>query len=68
MDVREVVRLDDGREIKVVLTDEEHRIVLSAGIQFLIKTGALVLGEVKDGEFVDGGEKIGGQGEGETAQ
>jgi hypothetical protein len=41
--VTEVATLEDGRELTMRLTDEEHKYILSAGVAFLLRTGLLVL-------------------------
>lgn len=53
MDVKEVVKLEDGREIVVNLTEEEHTYLLSLGVNQAVAAGILALGQI-DGDEVIG--------------
>jgi hypothetical protein len=56
MVVKEAVKLDDGRELTIGLSEEEHTYLLSYAVNHLIAQGVMVLGQV-DGPEVIGTEE-----------
>lgn len=52
MEVKEIVQLEDGREVTVNLTEEEHTYLLSVGINQAIVAGILALGQVDGDEVI----------------
>lgn len=62
MVVKEVVRLQDGRDIVINLSEEENNYLLSYAINNLIKDGALTIGNAEEriGTAVDASDVVKG--------
>jgi hypothetical protein len=52
MQVKEIVKVADGRQIVLNLNDEEHTYLLSLGVNYAIAKGMLTLGVVEGTEVI----------------
>jgi hypothetical protein len=52
MEVKEVVRLKDGRDVTVNLSETEAAYVFSVGFNYLLAEGAVALGAIGGDEMI----------------
>lgn len=48
MDVTQIVQLEGGKSITMVVNDREHREIFSAGVNYLLRKGWLVVSSNED--------------------